>query len=399
MKPDYVSTPSRKAKNKLVRATVESIQANNGRFLTKLSKGERKMLGHPWSSHKTVYEVVQDSVAFEKTKQAIRYVHYKKDPTSATKKKPAATVSASADSDRNDDKDYGLSPAKKRRADPMTGQQRREYSTAAGGGQPAGRGSGDDASGTKNRSSDESGRADRSGLASLLSSNVHTPVGNQMNPVAFAASQPPQIPRGNSFLPNASVQQMLSDSFASHPPASLFSLPVGSPNLVGSPNIGGYPWTGLSSLPLSAPPATLQHARLGNSLRPQADSSSSPAAAPAAGDNIYNRRLSQSLPAGGGAPASLPSNNWEMPTPSLGTSVSAHIASGTASNPPTDDPEGLPTGLFQQALENEQLRSVLLSHDRYRHIIESMLSQRNSTSSNDNRTDRSGETIFEERRE
>ena len=77
MKASYISTPSRKAKNMLVRKTVESIQSKNGRFLNKLRKSEVKMLG--MSTHQPVYEVVHDTVAFEKTKQAIRYVHYKKD--------------------------------------------------------------------------------------------------------------------------------------------------------------------------------------------------------------------------------------------------------------------------------------------------------------------------------
>jgi hypothetical protein len=76
MKSDYVSTPSCKAKNKLVRKTVEAIKAKNGRFLSKLRKSKVKMLG--MSSHQAVYEVVLDDVAFKKTKQAIRYVHYKK---------------------------------------------------------------------------------------------------------------------------------------------------------------------------------------------------------------------------------------------------------------------------------------------------------------------------------
>jgi hypothetical protein len=84
MKSDYVSTPSRKAKNKFVRKTVEAIKAKKGRFLSKLRKSEIKMLG--MSAHKAVYEVVRDDVAFEKTKQAIRYVHYKKDANQGTAK-------------------------------------------------------------------------------------------------------------------------------------------------------------------------------------------------------------------------------------------------------------------------------------------------------------------------
>jgi hypothetical protein len=76
MKSAYVSTPSRKAKKRIVRKTVKAIKAKNGRFLSKLRKSEIKMLGLP---HKVVFEVVADNVAIEKTKQAIRYIHYKKD--------------------------------------------------------------------------------------------------------------------------------------------------------------------------------------------------------------------------------------------------------------------------------------------------------------------------------
>ena len=137
MKSAYTSTPSRKAKNKLVRKTVDSIKAKSGRFLTKLSKGEKKLLGHPLSTHKTVYEVVQDSVAFEKTKQAIRYVHYKKDPTTATKKRPATNSAAAQQSgsgpgsDGSDDDSGAKASSKKRKAEPQT-VPRREYSVAAG---------------------------------------------------------------------------------------------------------------------------------------------------------------------------------------------------------------------------------------------------------------------------
>lgn len=79
LKPAYVSTTSRKAKKDLVRRIVTAIKAQNGRFLTKLHKSETKMLGLDMAA----YEVVRDSVAFEKTKQAIRYVHYKKEPAAA----------------------------------------------------------------------------------------------------------------------------------------------------------------------------------------------------------------------------------------------------------------------------------------------------------------------------
>jgi hypothetical protein len=77
LKLAYVSTASRKAKNRIVRKTVESVKVKNGRFLSKLKKREIKMLGLP---HNVVYEVATDAVAIEKTKQALRYVCYKKDP-------------------------------------------------------------------------------------------------------------------------------------------------------------------------------------------------------------------------------------------------------------------------------------------------------------------------------
>jgi hypothetical protein len=80
MKPAYVYTPSRKAKKWIVRKAVKSIKARDGRFLSKLRKSEINMLGLP---HKVMYEVVSDSIALEKTKQAIRYIHYKKNPGKA----------------------------------------------------------------------------------------------------------------------------------------------------------------------------------------------------------------------------------------------------------------------------------------------------------------------------
>eukprot|EP00934_Nitzschia_sp_Nitz4_P006999 Nitzschia sp. Nitz4//scaffold29_size155292//14348//15128//NITZ4_002635-RA/size155292-processed-gene-0.274-mRNA-1//-1//CDS//3329546379//6989//frame0 len=85
LKPAYVSTPSRKAKRKIVRNAVYSIQAQNGRFLVKLRKSDMRLLG---LRGKEAYEVVPDSVAFEKTKQAIRYVHYRKDPSQVSKTSP-----------------------------------------------------------------------------------------------------------------------------------------------------------------------------------------------------------------------------------------------------------------------------------------------------------------------
>lgn len=78
MKPEYVATASRRSKNKLVRELVDSIKVDNGRFLRKLSRSQARQSGQGDSD--SVYEVVPDCVAVGKTKQAIRYVHYKKEP-------------------------------------------------------------------------------------------------------------------------------------------------------------------------------------------------------------------------------------------------------------------------------------------------------------------------------
>ena len=76
LKSSYISTPSRKIKKQIVRKIVSDTQGKKGRFLNKLTKTEIKLLG---LSGNVLYEVVPDQVALEKTKQAIRYVHYKKD--------------------------------------------------------------------------------------------------------------------------------------------------------------------------------------------------------------------------------------------------------------------------------------------------------------------------------
>jgi hypothetical protein len=76
MRPQYVATPSRKAKTKVVLKTVETIKAKNGRFLRKVKERKMKAIRIP---QKELYEIVPDDIAFEKTKQAIRYVHYRKD--------------------------------------------------------------------------------------------------------------------------------------------------------------------------------------------------------------------------------------------------------------------------------------------------------------------------------
>jgi hypothetical protein len=85
LKRSYIATSSRKVKKQIVRKIVKDIKAKKGRFLNKLTKNEIKMLG---LSPKDIYEVVPDEVALEKAKQAIRYVHYKKD-ASTRKKSPS----------------------------------------------------------------------------------------------------------------------------------------------------------------------------------------------------------------------------------------------------------------------------------------------------------------------
>jgi len=85
LKSAYISTASRKAKNRIVRKTVEAVKAKKGRFLSKLKKREIKLLGLP---HKSAYEIVTDSVAVEKTKQALRYICYKKDANQRNESSP-----------------------------------------------------------------------------------------------------------------------------------------------------------------------------------------------------------------------------------------------------------------------------------------------------------------------
>jgi hypothetical protein len=80
----YVSTASRKAKSRIVTKTVQDVKSKEGRFLKKLMRSQIKLLKLP---HKEVYEVATDDIAVEKTKQALRYVCYKKEPSSQKKEK------------------------------------------------------------------------------------------------------------------------------------------------------------------------------------------------------------------------------------------------------------------------------------------------------------------------
>ena len=70
---EYVSTISRKKKDKIARKVVRIVQAKNGRFVRKLSKGEKRSRRIP--AEKGGFVVVKDSMAILKTKQAFRYVN------------------------------------------------------------------------------------------------------------------------------------------------------------------------------------------------------------------------------------------------------------------------------------------------------------------------------------
>jgi len=107
VKPSYVHTPSRKVKNKLVLQVVDDVKSRGGRFLRKQPLGGSKTTGEDdddadsttAGEDEGVFEVVTDAVAFEKTKQAIRYVHYKKQPNEVEKRhkqQPWATDSHSS---------------------------------------------------------------------------------------------------------------------------------------------------------------------------------------------------------------------------------------------------------------------------------------------------------------
>jgi hypothetical protein len=101
-KASYTATSSRKAKNRIVRETVQSVKSKNGRFLSKLKKYEIKRLG---LTQKVVYEVVEDSTAIEKTKQALRYVCYKKDSPHKRERKRKASCSDEDSASSGDDLD------------------------------------------------------------------------------------------------------------------------------------------------------------------------------------------------------------------------------------------------------------------------------------------------------
>lgn len=117
-KAAYTATASRKAKTRIVRETVEAVKAKNGRFLSKLKKYEIKRLGLP---QKVVYEVVEDNTAIEKTKQALRYVCYKKDvphkgaqSSSGRKERKRKVSSSDEDSSSSGDDDLDESQDSKK---------------------------------------------------------------------------------------------------------------------------------------------------------------------------------------------------------------------------------------------------------------------------------------------
>jgi hypothetical protein len=107
----YTSTPSRKSKNQIVQKTVEAIKAKRGRFLNKLTKRQIKMAG--MHQKKVLYEVATNDIAVEKTKQALRYVCYKKDGGSpkadqSYQKKPMATPQETEEKRRSFSKEKKL---------------------------------------------------------------------------------------------------------------------------------------------------------------------------------------------------------------------------------------------------------------------------------------------------
>ena len=135
LKQPYLSTPSRIKKRQLVRKAVETVKGKNGRFLSRLKKSEIKRLGllHPEdpvlgriassmsSSYKKsantnskglrkvvpVYEVVEDDVAMEKTKQALRYICYKKDNPRRNQSKEEGEGGDSSDDGNESSVDIG----------------------------------------------------------------------------------------------------------------------------------------------------------------------------------------------------------------------------------------------------------------------------------------------------
>jgi len=79
IRAQYVSTPSRKEKNDIVLNLVRTIQKRRGRFVRQVDSSSIIRLGlDPKQDH---FLPMTDAEAIAKTKQAIRYFHYKKVPS------------------------------------------------------------------------------------------------------------------------------------------------------------------------------------------------------------------------------------------------------------------------------------------------------------------------------
>ena len=179
-----------------------------------------------------------------------------------------------------------------------------------------------------------------------MSPNMAGAIGNF--PSSMASQQ-------NNF--SASLQHMLSESMGQNTP----SAPAAQATAGGVPlgSAGGYPYLGFQSLQMTQP--NLHTAGLNSADSAQTRFQQQSMVPPSAANNIYSMLLSQSL---SGGSMTLPS---------------AQYGAGTNNTPPASQQQsedqhqqGASSGLFQQALQNEQLRAMLLSDDRYRHIIESL---------------------------
>eukprot|EP00536_Pseudo-nitzschia_multiseries_P005695 jgi/Psemu1/285967/fgenesh1_pg.110_\ len=95
LRPAYVATSSRKKKAKMISNMVRHIQSRKGRFLQRVSDNESgKPVTHfsneEYQAEHEQYVEMTDEEAAEKTKQAIRYVHYKKVPLEEERRKKRA---------------------------------------------------------------------------------------------------------------------------------------------------------------------------------------------------------------------------------------------------------------------------------------------------------------------
>jgi hypothetical protein len=340
MKSDYVSTPSRKAKNRLVRKTVDAIKAKNGRFLSKLRKSEMKVLG--MSDKKIVYEVAADSVAIEKTKQAIRYVHYKKDANQRMKspESTARTVAVPpADElqlrlEQTGRKQLAVKEDSKRKYQQGPSEWNDDSPVVR---QPG-------LSATMGAALNPNFPAGRGGLAAPIPQRVPAPQLSSTFPSL-------RMPMTSSGLPGTSSDAMFAAS-SMLPPEPIRS------NQQGSGGILDY--SSLTTQVLPSVPQQLssqQFARAGNSL---------------------------SQPS-----TELPSRAQFLQAALQSNSALQHYseeAVGIRRRPQTVPPSGsqpqderlqasLQQGHLQSALQDEQVRSLLLADERYRQLLSSYLSQ------------------------